>query len=70
MRSGEFRKMDPFHTAISIAALIVFYFSAAPMLQLTGYADPYAANNLKQRKEQVLDFVRHGLFVDPEIPAI
>lgn len=66
MRSGEFRKVDPFHTAISIAALIVFYFSAAPMLQFTGYADPYAAGNLKQRKQQVLDFVRHGLFVDPE----
>lgn len=70
MRSGELRKTDPFHTAISIAALIVFYFSAAPMLQLMSHSDPYAANNLKQRKQQVLDFVRHGLFVDSRVPAI
>lgn len=70
MHSGEFRKIDPFHTAISIVALVVFYFSAAPMFELMGYSDPYAANNLKLRKQQVLDFVRYGLFVDPRIPAI
>jgi AcrR family transcriptional regulator len=69
MRSGELRKSDPFHTAISLVALVVFYFSAAPVLQLMGYTDAYAANNLKQRKQQVLDFVRHGLFVDPNAPA-
>lgn len=70
MRSGELRKSDPFHTAISIAALIVFYFSAQPMLQLMGFSDPYAARNLKLRKQQVLDFVRYGLFTDPALPAI
>lgn len=70
MRSGEFRKVDPFHTAISIVGLVVFYFSAAPMFELLGYSDPYAANNLKLRKQQVLDFVRYGLFVDPGITEI
>lgn len=70
MRSGELRKSDPFHTAISIAALIVFYFSAQPMLQLMGFSDPYAAKNLKLRKQQVLDFVRYGLFTNPALPAI
>lgn len=70
MRSGEFRKNDPFHTAISIAALIVFYFAASPMLKLMSDSDPYASGNLKQRKQQVLDFVRYGLFVDPKAPAI
>ncbi|HLX71484.1 MAG TPA: TetR/AcrR family transcriptional regulator [Verrucomicrobiae bacterium] len=70
MRSGEFRKVDPFHTAISIVALVVFYFSAAPMFELMGYSDPYAANSLKLRKQQVLDLVRHGLFVDTGIPEI
>jgi TetR/AcrR family transcriptional regulator len=68
MHDGEFRKMDPFHTAISIAGLIVFYFTAAPRLQLIGYADPYAENNLKRRKQAVLDFIRHGLFVNPKLP--
>lgn len=62
MKAGEFRKADPFHTAFSLAALIVFYFSAAPLLQLIGYADPYAPKNLKQRKQEVLNFIRHALF--------
>jgi TetR/AcrR family transcriptional regulator len=65
MREGVFRKADPFHSAFSIAALIVFYFSAAPMMQLIGYADPYAGANLKRRKEEVLTFIRHALFTDP-----
>jgi TetR/AcrR family transcriptional regulator len=65
MRDGEFRRVDHFHTAISIVALIVFYFSAAPVLQMLGHADAYAATNLKRRKQEVLDFIRHALFVHP-----
>jgi TetR/AcrR family transcriptional regulator len=65
MRDGEFRRVDHFHTAISIVALIVFYFSAAPVLQMMGHADAYAAGNLKRRKQEVLDFIRHALFVRP-----
>jgi TetR/AcrR family transcriptional regulator len=68
MLAGELRKMDPFHTAASIAALVVFYFSAAPMLQLMGYANPYAEASLKRRKQEVLDFIRHGLFINPDAP--
>src|SRR5271170_2993303 len=65
MRSGEFRRADPFHTSISIVSLIVFYFSAARVLQLLGRPDAYNAVNLKQRKQEVLNFIRHGLFTDP-----
>ncbi len=65
MRDGEFRRVDHFHTAISIVALIVFYFSAAPVLQMLGHADAYADANLKHRKQAVLDFIRHALFVHP-----
>jgi TetR/AcrR family transcriptional regulator len=68
IRARELRKVDPLHTTISLAALIVFYFSAAPMLQLVSDLDPYAPANLKRRKQQVLDFIRHGLFVDPDVP--
>jgi len=67
IRAGELRKVDPLDTTISLAALIVFYFASAPMLQLVGDLDPYAPANLKRRKQAVLDFIRHGLFVDPEI---
>jgi TetR/AcrR family transcriptional regulator len=68
MREGELRKVSPFHTAVSLAALIVFYFSAAPVMQLFGLADPYAAASLKQRKNEVLDFIRHALFTKPNAP--
>jgi TetR/AcrR family transcriptional regulator len=65
MREGEFRRADRFHTAISIVGLIVFYFSAAPVLEMLGRADAYAPAHLKRRKEEVLDFIRHAVFVRP-----
>jgi TetR/AcrR family transcriptional regulator len=68
MRSGEFRRADPFQTSVSLVSLIVFYFSAARVLQLLGHADAYSAANLKRRKQEVLDFIRHGLFKDPNSP--
>jgi TetR/AcrR family transcriptional regulator len=68
MRSKEFRRVDPLHTAVSIGALVVFYFSAEPVLRLLGHADPYGEANLKRRKQQVLDFIRHALFLEPALP--
>jgi TetR/AcrR family transcriptional regulator len=68
MHSGEFRRADRFHTGISIIALIVFYFSAARVLQLLGESDAYSDATLKRRKQEVLDFIRYGLFLDPEAP--
>jgi TetR/AcrR family transcriptional regulator len=65
MRNGEFRRTDHFQTAFSIISLIVFYFSAAPMLELLGHANAHSPKNLKQRKREVLDFIRHALFTRP-----
>jgi TetR/AcrR family transcriptional regulator len=69
IRAGQFRRVDARHTAISVVGLIVFYFSAAPVLQALGHADAYHAIQLKRRKEEVLDFIRHALFLDPEAPV-
>ncbi len=66
MREGEFRRTDRFHTGLSIVALIVFYFSAEPVLRMLGRSDPYSETNLNRRKQEVLEFVRHGLFVDSD----
>ncbi len=66
VRKGVFRRTDPRHTAISIVGLMVFYFSAAPVLQMLGHADAYSTANLQRRKREVLEFIRHGLFVDPQ----
>ena len=46
-------------------SLIVFYFSSAQVLERLGHSDAYSAMNLKARKREVLDFVRHALFVNP-----
>lgn len=64
MRAGEFRRVDARHTAMSVVSLIVFYFSAAPVLQVLGHGDAYDAASLRRRKREVLDFIRHGLFLD------
>jgi TetR/AcrR family transcriptional regulator len=66
---GEFRQTAVLHTAISITALIVFYFSAARVLQILGYPDAYSQSSLKLRKQEVLDFIRHALFADPNAPV-
>jgi TetR/AcrR family transcriptional regulator len=68
IRDGEFRRVDPRHTAISLVGLIVFYFSAAPVLQILGHSNAYNGVTLTRRKQEVLDFIRHGLFVDPSAP--
>jgi TetR/AcrR family transcriptional regulator len=69
MRSGEFRRADPRHAAISLSAMIVFYFTAARVLTLLGPHDPYSPAELRRRKAEVLDFIRHGLFQNPEAPT-
>src|SRR5215470_474944 len=48
IRGGEFRRIDARHAAISIVGLIVFYFSAAPVLRLLGHTDAYTAANLRR----------------------
>jgi len=67
VRSGEFRPVDRFHATMSIVSLIVFYFSSARVLQLMGRPNAYSKANLKRRKEEVLDFIRHGLFTDSKV---
>jgi TetR/AcrR family transcriptional regulator len=66
IRSGEFRRVDPEHTVISLAALTRFYFGVAPILRAVTGSDPYETGNLRRRRNEVLEFVRYGLFRNPE----
>jgi TetR/AcrR family transcriptional regulator len=66
MRTGELRRMDSIHAAISLVSLIVFYFSSASVLRAVSGIDPYAKGNVERRKKEVLKFVRYALFTDPE----
>lgn len=63
IRSGEICASDSTHTAISLVALTVFYFAAAPMLKAGGILkDPYEKSQLAKRKKEVLNFVSRALF--------
>lgn len=65
VRNGELYASDSTHTAISLVALTVFYFSAAPMLKAVGtIKDPYKKVQLAKRKTEVLNFIRRALFQD------
>ncbi|HLW79768.1 MAG TPA: TetR/AcrR family transcriptional regulator [Terriglobia bacterium] len=66
IKEGEFRAVDSGQTTFSIVALIAFYFSCEPVMRLLGHADAYSPANLRRRKQEVLDFIRYGLFLDPE----
>jgi TetR/AcrR family transcriptional regulator len=65
IRSGELAASDSAHTAISLVALTVFYFAAAPVLKAAGIIDdPYRKSQLAKRKQEVLNFARRALFTN------
>jgi TetR/AcrR family transcriptional regulator len=66
VRRREFRRVDPAHMAVSLVGVTVFYFSAAPIVRVLRGVEPFEAENLRQRKEHVLELVRYGLFQKPE----
>jgi hypothetical protein len=66
VQSGEFRHLDARHTAISLVALLVFYFNAAPMAQKIGNIDVFDRAQQALRKREVLKFIRYALFTNPE----
>lgn len=60
--AGEFRPVDPLHFAVSIAALNVFYFVAAPMFRAITGQEPFTPERIAARRAAVLDLVAHALF--------
>jgi TetR/AcrR family transcriptional regulator len=62
VESGDFRNVDPRQTALSIVAITVFYFAAAPVLAELWKCDPLKPANLAARRTAVLDFLEHALF--------
>jgi hypothetical protein len=64
--SGEFRQVDPFQLAPSIAAINVHYFVIAPVARVLFGRDPYAPAAIRQRRAAVLDFVAAALFANRE----
>lgn len=60
--AGEFRVVNPMDFLPSVAAMIVFYFGAAPLMKMLMKVDPLSAERIQERRAFVLDFISAGLF--------
>jgi AcrR family transcriptional regulator len=59
---GEFRPVDPAHFVPSMVAMIVFYFSSAPVMQKIVGFNPLTPNRVAERRAAVMDFISSALF--------
>jgi TetR/AcrR family transcriptional regulator len=60
--TGDFRQVDPLQFIPSMIAVIVFYFTSAPVMRVMTGNDPLAPERIAQRRAAVLDFVAAALF--------
>jgi TetR/AcrR family transcriptional regulator len=63
--AGEFRPIDPRQFIPSMVAIIIFYFSAAPVIKTLMKIDPLAPEHVAERRAFVLDFISAALFTRP-----
>jgi len=61
--AGEFRAVNPAHFVPSMIAMIVFYFSSAPMMRKIVGFNPLTPERIAERRAAVLDFISAALFV-------
>jgi TetR/AcrR family transcriptional regulator len=59
---GEFRPVNPMHFVPSMVAMIVFYFSNAPMMQRIAGFNPLTPERIAERRAAVLDLISAALF--------
>src|SRR5271167_2443779 len=62
IKEGEFRQVDPAHFVPSMVAMIVFYFSSAPVMHKIVGFNPLTPERIAERRAAVLDFISAGLF--------
>lgn len=60
--AGDFRLVDPMHFVPSMIAVIVFYFTSAPVMRLMSGEDPMSPERVAARRAAVLDFISAALF--------
>lgn len=59
---GEFRPVSPVHFVPSMVAMIVFYFSSAPVMQKIVGFNPLTPERIAERRNAVLDLISAALF--------
>jgi len=62
IEAGEFRPVNPVHFVPSMVAMIVFYFTNAPMMQKIVGFNPLTPERIAERRAAVLDFISAALF--------
>jgi TetR/AcrR family transcriptional regulator len=60
--TGDFRPVDPLHFVPSMIAVIVFYFTSAPVMRVMTGKDPLSPQLIAARRTAVLDFISAALF--------
>ena len=60
--TGDFRSVDPTHFVPSMIAMVVFYFSGAPVMRRIVGFDPLTPQRIAERRAAVLDFISAALF--------
>jgi TetR/AcrR family transcriptional regulator len=60
--AGEFRTVDPIQFIPSMVALVVFYFTSAPLMKTVTGVDPLTPERIAARRDAVLDFITAALF--------
>ena len=70
IEEGEFRKVDPVQFIPSMIAMIVFYFSSAPVMQRIVHFNPLAPERIAERRAAVLDFISAALFRPSPVHAL
>jgi TetR/AcrR family transcriptional regulator len=60
--TGEFRLVDPLHFIPSMIAVIVFYFTNAPVMRFMTGKDPLSPERVAARRAAVLDLISAALF--------
>lgn len=61
--SGEFRHVDPIQFIPSMIAIIVFYFTTAPIMKIVTGFDPTTPKRLAERRSAIIEFISDALFV-------
>ncbi len=62
IRTGEFRAVNPMDFLPSVVAVIVFYFTTAPVMKALMKVDPLSAERIRERRAFVLEFITAALF--------
>lgn len=65
IEAGEFRRVDVPQFVHSMIAVVVFYFTAAPVVRAVAGFDPFSSQALDRRRRAMLDFISGALFPDP-----